>query len=128
MYYIKQEYQALGDKSEKAFRRNSIPVFAKDVNEKESEKRSAKSLFNNPTRMNRKEKFLHALPKRFNRQKYLEIAKELNTLAKTAEGYMTSFIKPNLIHREQQGNYINLNRGLQGLTSSSTSTSTSSLA
>ena len=61
-----------------------------------------------PTRMNRKEKFLHALPKRFHRQKYLEIAKGLNTPAKTAEGYMTSFIKSNLIHREQQGNYINL--------------------
>ena len=38
-----------------------------------------------PTRMNRKEKFLHALPKRFHRQKYLEVAKELNTPAKTAK-------------------------------------------
>src|SRR5690554_5011044 len=60
-----------------------------------------------PTRMNRKEKFLYALPKNFNRQKYLEVAKKLNIPAKTAEGYITSFVKTNLIHREQQDNYIN---------------------
>tara|TARA_R100000306_G_C4381481_1_gene144939 strand:- start:10976 stop:12793 length:1818 start_codon:yes stop_codon:yes gene_type:complete len=61
-----------------------------------------------PSRMNRKEKFLHALPKHFNRQKYLEIAKKLNIPAKTSEGYITSFIKSNLIHREQQDDYTNL--------------------
>ena len=60
------------------------------------------------TRLNRKEKFLYALPKNFNRQKYLEVAKKLNIPAKTAEGYITGFIKSNLIHREQQGNYLNL--------------------
>lgn len=48
------------------------------------------------------------LPKHFNRQKYLEVAKALKIPAKTAEGYITSFIKANLIHREQQDNYINL--------------------
>jgi len=61
-----------------------------------------------PTRLNRKEKFLYALPKNFNRQKYLDIAKELNIPAKTAEGYITGFVKSNLIHREQQDNYTNL--------------------
>ena len=61
-----------------------------------------------PTRMNRKEKFLNALPKNFNRQKYLEVTKKLNIPAKTAEGYITGFIKSNLIHREQQDTYINL--------------------
>jgi len=61
-----------------------------------------------PTRMNRKEKFLYALPKHFNRQKYLKVAKKLNITTKTAEGYITSFVKSNLIHREQQDNYINL--------------------
>jgi len=61
-----------------------------------------------PSRMNRKEKFLYALPKNFNRQKYLQVAKNLNIPAKTAEGYITSFIKANLIHREQQDSYINL--------------------
>src|SRR5690625_6194333 len=44
-----------------------------------------------PTRMNRKEKFLYALPRNFNRQKYLEVAKSLKIPAKTAEGYITSF-------------------------------------
>ena len=61
-----------------------------------------------PTRMNRKEKFLYALPRNFNRQKYLEVAKSLKIPAKTAEGYITSFVKSNLLHREQQDNYINL--------------------
>jgi len=61
-----------------------------------------------PSRKNRKEKFLHNLPKHFNRQIYLEVVKELKIPAKTAEGYITSFIKANLIHREQQDNYINL--------------------
>lgn len=46
--------------------------------------------------------------KNFNRQKYLEIAKSLKIPAKTAEGYITSFVKSNLLHREQQDNYINL--------------------
>jgi hypothetical protein len=59
-------------------------------------------------RMNRKEKFLHALPKNFNRQKYLEVSKKLNIPVKTAEGYITSFVKDALIHREQQDNYINI--------------------
>lgn len=48
------------------------------------------------------------LPKHFNRQKYLEVAKKLNIPAKTAEGYITGFIKSNLIHREQQDTYTNL--------------------
>lgn len=61
-----------------------------------------------PSRMNRKEKFLHGLPNQFNRQKYLEVAKKLSIPAKTAEGYITSFIKANLLHREQQDTYINL--------------------
>ena len=61
-----------------------------------------------PSRKNRKEKFLHRLPKHFNRQKYLEAAKSLSIPAKTAEGYITSFIKANLIHREQQDTYVNL--------------------
>lgn len=49
-----------------------------------------------PTRMNRKEKFLYALPGNFNRQIYLEVAKALKIPAKIAEGYITSFIKANL--------------------------------
>ncbi|TRX51881.1 DUF3987 domain-containing protein [Fulvivirga sp. M361] len=60
-----------------------------------------------PKRLNRKEKFLSQLPKRFNRQKYLETATSLNIPHKTAEGYITDFCKSGLIHRESQDNYIN---------------------
>lgn len=59
-------------------------------------------------RKNRKQKFLDALPQVFNRQKYLEAAKELNIPDKTAEGYITEFGKNGLIHREKQDHYINL--------------------
>lgn len=58
--------------------------------------------------MNRKERFLYTLPKNFNRQKYLETAVEMKIPAKTAEGYITDFVKTNLIHRESQDNYLNL--------------------
>lgn len=61
-----------------------------------------------PSRKNRKQKFLEALPKNFNRQKYLEVAKALNVPDKTAEGYITEFAKKGLIHREMQDHYINL--------------------
>ena len=60
-----------------------------------------------PTRMNKKEKFLNALPRNFNREKYLEVANTMSIPAKTAEGYITAFIKSNLIHRESQDNYLN---------------------
>lgn len=60
-----------------------------------------------PSRMNKKEKFLYALPYNFNRQKYLEVANTLNIPAKTAEGYITAFAKSGLVHRESQDNYIN---------------------
>ncbi len=60
-----------------------------------------------PTRLNKKEKFLYALPHTFNRQKYLEVANSMSIPAKTTEGYITAFIKSNLIHRESQDNYLN---------------------
>ncbi|MEI7491911.1 MAG: DUF3987 domain-containing protein [Bacteroidota bacterium] len=59
-------------------------------------------------RQNRKEKFLYALPLNFNRQKYIEVAKGYSIPDKTAEGYITDFIKNGLIHREHQDHYINL--------------------
>jgi hypothetical protein len=59
-------------------------------------------------RKNRKEKFLDSLPKVFNRQAYLEVAKSLSIPDKTAEGYITDFLKKSLIHREQHDHYINL--------------------
>jgi hypothetical protein len=60
-----------------------------------------------PTRMNKKEKFLYALPQTFNRQKYLEVAKVMSIPAKTAEGYIANFVKSGLIHREAHDQYIN---------------------
>ncbi|MCB0538129.1 MAG: DUF3987 domain-containing protein [Bacteroidetes bacterium] len=60
-------------------------------------------------RKNRKQKFLDALPQEFSRQKYLEVAKQMNIPDKTAEGYITEFGKSGLIHREKQDHYINLN-------------------
>jgi len=59
-------------------------------------------------RQNRKEKFLYALPLNFNRQKYIEVAKGYSIADKTAEGYITDFIKNGLIHREHHDHYINL--------------------
>lgn len=61
-----------------------------------------------PSRKNRKQKFLEALPKNFNRQKYLEVAKSMSIPDKTAEGYITEFAKKGMIHREMQDQYINL--------------------
>jgi hypothetical protein len=60
-----------------------------------------------PKRKNRKEKFLEQLPLHFNRQKYLEVAKSLSIPDKTAEGYITEFVKKGLIHRESQDQYVN---------------------
>ena len=57
--------------------------------------------------MNKKEKFLYALPNSFNRQKYLEVAKAMNIPAKTAEGYIANFVKSRLLHREAHDQYIN---------------------
>ena len=58
-------------------------------------------------RQNRKETFLNLLPEKFNRQKYLEAARSLKIPDKTAEGYITAFVKDGLIHRDSQDNYIN---------------------
>lgn len=44
-------------------------------------------------RKNRKEKYQQSLPKVFNRQKYLQVAKALCIPDKTAEGYITEFQK-----------------------------------
>lgn len=57
-------------------------------------------------RLNKKERFLEDLPKKFSRQDYLNTADKLKINHKTAEGYITSFTKSNLIHREAHGEYI----------------------
>lgn len=58
-----------------------------------------------PKQKNKKEKFLEALPKEFNRQKYLEVASVLSISVKSAEAYITEFVKKNLVHREQKDEY-----------------------
>ncbi len=57
-------------------------------------------------RSNRKERYLESLPVEFSRQDYLDTAKTLQIAAKTAEGWITSFVKSGLIHRDSQGKYI----------------------
>jgi len=59
-------------------------------------------------RQNRKEKYLHSLPINFTRQNYIEAAKRFSIPDKTAEGYITDFIKNGLVHREHHDHYINL--------------------
>lgn len=61
-----------------------------------------------PKQKNKKEKFLEALPKEFNRQKFLEIAGLLSISIKSAEAYITEFLKKNLVHREQKDQYEKL--------------------
>ncbi|GGK53664.1 MULTISPECIES: DUF3987 domain-containing protein [Flavobacteriaceae] len=60
-----------------------------------------------PTRSNRKERFLENLPSQFSRQDYLDTATALSIPHKTAEGYITKFVKAGLIHRDTQGKYLN---------------------
>lgn len=54
---------------------------------------------------NLKEQFLDRLPKFFNRQEYLETAKALDIADKTAEGYISKFIKANLLFRLKKDHY-----------------------
>ncbi|MCI2228279.1 DUF3987 domain-containing protein [Polaribacter sp. MSW13] len=56
-------------------------------------------------RMNRKERFLETLNKTFTRKEYLEKANKLGIPNKTAEGYITSFVKSGIIHRDKQNAY-----------------------
>lgn len=57
----------------------------------------------------RKERFLDALPYHFNRQGYLVAAKNLNIPDKTAQGYITDFVKAGVLDKEGQDLYINPN-------------------
>jgi len=71
-----------------------------------------------PKRNNRKERFLESLPVEFSKQDYLAKADDLSIPHKTAEGYITKFVKSNLLHRETNGKYINPqikdNEGIEG--------------
>ncbi|MCX7547767.1 DUF3987 domain-containing protein [Xanthomarina sp. F1114] len=56
-------------------------------------------------RLNKKERFLEQLAIKFTRQDYLEVADKLKIPHKTAEGYITSFVKFGIIHRDSHGKY-----------------------
>ncbi|MGB0891585.1 MAG: DUF3987 domain-containing protein [Flavobacteriaceae bacterium] len=58
-------------------------------------------------RPNKKERFLNELSAKFTRQEYLSIADKFSIPHKTAEGYITTFVKANLIHRDAHNCYTN---------------------
>ncbi|MFD2696393.1 DUF3987 domain-containing protein [Mesonia sediminis] len=56
-------------------------------------------------RLNKKERFLEQLAIKFTRQDYLKVASKLKIPHKTAEGYITNFVKTGLVHRDAHGKY-----------------------
>lgn len=57
---------------------------------------------------NLKQKFLAALPDKFNRQQYLDSAKLLSIIDKTADNYISKFSEEGKIHHESHNNYTKL--------------------
>lgn len=57
---------------------------------------------------NLKQKFLAALPNKFNRQQYLDSAKSLSIIDKTADNYIAKFSEEGKIHHESHNNYTKL--------------------
>ena len=55
-----------------------------------------------------KEQFLERLAAEFSRKEYLELAASLKIKEKSAEGYITDFVKSQQIERTGQGHYKNL--------------------
>jgi len=56
-----------------------------------------------------KDLFLEALPKEFNRQGYLDVAAKFNINPKTAEGYISKFVKVGVITSPKHDSYNNPN-------------------
>jgi len=54
---------------------------------------------------NQKQLFLEALPPEFSRQDYLNIAKHLNIIDKTAQKYISNFVRSGLINHFAHGKY-----------------------
>jgi hypothetical protein len=54
----------------------------------------------------KRERFYEALPPQFNRQGYLEVAVQLGIKDKTAQGYITNFVKGGLLHRDEKDCYV----------------------
>ena len=62
---------------------------------------------------NKRERFYEMLPQQFNRQGYLDIATRLGIKDKTAQGYMTNFVKGGLLHRDEKDSYTKPQRETQ---------------
>lgn len=56
-------------------------------------------------KLNKRERFYKTLPPQFNRQGYLEVAIQLGIKDKTAQGYITNFVKGGLLHRDEKDSY-----------------------
>jgi len=56
-----------------------------------------------------KDAFLESLPKEFNRKGYLEVASKLNINPKTAEGYISKFVKVGVLISPKHDHYTNPN-------------------
>lgn len=54
---------------------------------------------------NKRERFYETLPLQFNRQGYLKVAGQLGIKDKTAQGYITNFVKGGLLHRDEKDSY-----------------------
>jgi hypothetical protein len=55
---------------------------------------------------NIKERYFDALPAQFNRKTYLEVASQLGVLDKTAQSYIASFKKDEMVHHDGKDVYI----------------------
>ncbi|MBW2960417.1 DUF3987 domain-containing protein [Mesonia aestuariivivens] len=58
----------------------------------------------------RKKNFLKLLPKNFDRNIYIKVANSLDIKYKTAEAYITEFIKEGYLSRPEHGKYLNLSK------------------
>jgi predicted transcriptional regulator len=54
-----------------------------------------------------KEEFIEALPKSFCREDYLNIAEKTGINHKTAERYIATLVKDNILNKKSHNNYIN---------------------
>lgn len=64
----------------------------------------------------KRERFYEALPQTFSRQGYLDAATQLGIKDKTAQGYITAFVKGGLLHRDEKDFYIKPQKPSQNTT------------
>lgn len=59
-----------------------------------------------PKRKNQKERFYDAIPNKFNHKEFTHAAAVLGIPAKTAQGYISDFIKIGMLHRDKKDCYL----------------------